>query len=278
MKRWTVLLLGATLFLSGCSRWDWALRFADVYLMSEADRFFDLTTAQEKRLKPEVQAIIAEIRREDFPVFADFLDRINAAVADLPAEGIDRSRLDAWFTESKKHFARLARRFEPAALNLARDAGDEQAAHFETEFKRGTEKLRKKTDTPDKRFEHDFERAERWFKTWLHRPTKEQRLLLEAYVRDNPTPVAEQLAHRERLLADFLAQKGEARLAWIKKFYENPEALRDKAYAEKMATRENKLKDFLVAISKTLSAEQKKKLSENLSDKAAQLRRLATTK
>lgn len=277
MKKFA-LLLGATLILGGCSRWDWALRFADVYLMSEADRFFDLTSAQEKRLKPEVQAIIEDIRREDFPVFADFLDRINAATKEIPPEGMPRAPIDGWFAESKTYFARTLRRFEPAALNLARDAGDEQAAHFEAEFKEGTEKLRKKTDTPEKRFERDHDRAEGWFETWLHRPTKEQRELLEAYVRDNPTPVTEQLAHRERLLTEFLAQKGEARVAWIKKFYENPEAMRDKAYAEKMSAREHKLKDFLVAISKTLSSEQKKKLSENLADKAAQLRRLATTK
>lgn len=279
MKKLAMLLtLGTVMFTTGCSRWDWAIRFADVYLMSEADRLFDLTREQERRLKPEVQTVIKEIRRQDFPVFAEFLQRIATGVESASEEGIKKDQIDAWFLEGKRSLSLVMRRFEPAALDLARDAGDEQAKSFEEEFKRSTDKLRKRTDTEKKLYERDFERAERWFEMWIRRPTKEQQRMLEEYVRGNPSPINEQLQHREKMLADFLAVKGDARIEWIKKFYENPDALREPSYAAKMDTREAKLRDFLFRIGQTMSKEQKEYLTKDLREKAAQLQRLSVVK
>ncbi|MBX2987242.1 MAG: hypothetical protein KF802_05030 [Bdellovibrionaceae bacterium] len=270
MKKFFVLAL--LLLTAACSRLDVGVRFADTYMMYETDRFFDLTSAQDKELKPDVKALVADVRREDFPKIADFLEKVSGS---LKSKNPDRARLDLWFQEARELLRVSIARLEPLALKVADFADEKQEKHFAGTFRKETEKLRDKYSTPEKALRQDRKRVERWLDFFALDLNREQEKGLKEFLSEHPTPVELQTRSREKFLGEFLATPKAERPAWIRRFHQNPDRFRTEESERARLRREEAVKDYLVKLWASLSDKQRGEALKMLDKKIADLRRLS---
>lgn len=272
MGRLLAALLLLVTMTTGCSRLDWAVRFADTYVMLEADRFVDLSKSQRADAKAAFESGLKDVRREVFPAGADFLEEMAKA---LESRGADRASLDKWFERGQSVARTALLKFEKGSLDLALSMSKEQDENFAREFRERLDELRSETSTPEKLFKRDKKRAMKWTDMWVGSITREQEKKLDEFLRAHPTPIELQLKHRERLFAEFRAAAGDARKAWVKKFLTNPESMRAPDYDQALKARETALKAYLMEFWTTMTDTQKKTFFETLRGKAADLRRLS---
>ncbi|MBX3034062.1 MAG: hypothetical protein KF865_09060 [Bdellovibrionaceae bacterium] len=267
-----LLVLALLLMTAACSRLDVGVRFADTYMMYEADRFFDLTSAQDKELKPDVKTLVADVRREDFPKLANFMEKIATS---LKAKNPDRAQMDLWFQEGREMFREALSRLEPLALKVASFADERQERHFAETFRKETDKLRGKYSTPEKALRQDRKRAERWLDFFAVDLNREQEKGLKEFLSAHPTPVNLQTNSREKFLAEFLATPKTARPEWIHRFYRDPDRFRTEDSERARLHREEALKDYLVKLWASLNHKQRGEALKMMGKKIADLRRLA---
>lgn len=270
MKR-ALCLIGLCLLVSSCSRLDWALRWADTYIMWEADGLFDLSSEQKREFRPQVQQALGDVKRTVLPLASDLMDEIEGDLRKSPTEDL----VDAWFRKSRAIAREGLHRFEPVALAFARRATPAQDEYFARKFRQRLEDKRRDVATPEKTLKADLKRMKSWFDFFGVSLNTAQKKSLENFLRANPTPYEIQLRQRERLLADFLKTNGETRQSWIRRFSADPESFRSPEEARILDARESALRGFLRELLKNLDDKQKKDLRQTLKEKAAEIRRLS---
>lgn len=254
---------------------DMAMRFADVYLMHEADRYVDFSPQQSKDLKPEVQNILNKIQKEDFLKFAGFAEEVEES---LRTKGYQREKVDAWLKKAEDQLRVTLERFQPTILRIAKEATPDQEKNFAKEIEKVSQKNLDAIDTTKKSVKTNKKRITKWTDDLIGDFTSQQDSDLEAFATDHPYPVTLQIKNREKLLAEFLKTSGEDRQAWIRRFYSDPEARIIPEYKKARAQWREGLKDYLGKLWLSMDDRQKKNLFENLKKKAAEFRALSAKK
>ena len=107
--------------------------------------------------------------------------------------------------------------------------------------------------------------------------TKGQEQLLNQHLTDTPFPVLAQIKNRNYSLEKF----GEARKStedlksFVRNYYNNKYQYEDPEYRQALHSYQAELEKFIFSLIKSMNEKQKKYLSENLSEKASILERLA---
>lgn len=254
---------------------DMAMRFADVYLMHEADRYVDLTSGQNKELKPEIQNILSHIQKEDFLKLATFAEEIEES---LRTSGYQREKVESWLTKAENQLRATLERFQPTVLRLAKEATSDQEKTFAGEIHKESQKNLDSVDTTKKSVKANKKRITKWTDDLIGGFTTQQDSELEAFATEHPYPVTLQIKNREKLLQEFLKTSGEERQTWIKKFYSEPDARVLPEYKKARDLWREALKDYLGKLWASMDERQKKTLYENLKKKAAEFRGLAAKK
>lgn len=270
MKRAFGLIVLCLLTVS-CSRMDWAFRWADTYVMWEADSFFDLTAEQKKEFKPQVQQALGDVKRSVLPLTAGLMDEIGG---DLAGD-VDEAKMRAWFDKGRLTMRQGLKSFEPVSVAFARRATPAQDEHFASKFRERIEEKREQVATPAKALKADLKRMKGWFDFFGVTMTPEQKSGLEDFLKRNPTPYEAQFKMRERLLGEFLRTRGEERVAWIQRFYAAPEVFRSAEEKKIFETREAALRRYLQELWTGFTEKQKSEFKEAIKEKAAELRKIS---
>lgn len=266
------ILIVLSLFTFGCSRLDFAVRFADFYLMHEADRLFDLNSKQEKDLKPEVQQILTDIRRNDFPKIADLLENVETQ---LRTKGLTPAAEDEWFAGGERIFREVLDRVQPSALRVARESSPAQEANFAKEMKKDSENALDEVATPAKEKKANRKRVLKWTDDLMGSLTSAQDKDLDQFASEHPFPVRLQVKNKDQLLDQFLKVPREKREAWIKKLFAEPEALWLPEYKKARTDWQSAMKGYGKKLWESLGNEQKQALFAGLKRKAGDFRRLS---
>ena len=267
-----LLILGALLCVPACQQFGLAVRFADVYLLHELDHFLDLTAAQNKEVKPEVKRVIKDIREQEFPKAADFLESIAAS---LQTKEPTKSQLAEWLAGAQKIGRSGIQRFEPLALQISKSSSKKQEENFAREFREKTEEMRAKSATPDQAFKTERKRVAKWIDYWLGGLSSAQEDSLNAFLHEHPWPIDLQLKNRDKLLADFLKTTGPAREDWIHQFYTEAEVFWLPEYKTAHGAWSETFQLYLLKLWGSLDPKQKKTMFEAAKKKAAELRKLS---
>jgi hypothetical protein len=169
------------------------------------------------------------------------------------------------------------RKFETASRDFAKTATPDQEKRFIEKFNDSLDSLRTRAKNSEHVLDADLSRMNKWENFLGIRPTREQSRLVEKTLREHPTPAALQVKERERVLADVMSKKGEARQQWLHKFFTDPDSFRSAEALKTYKERDRAMKDMIVKVWGMLSDDQKKDLDRHLQEKADDFRRLSKT-
>lgn len=272
------LFIIALLFLlSGCAvkfiynQLDWLIPW---YL----DDYVSLTLQQETLFESRLQQYLDWHRRQQLPIYADFLEW----VAHSSEDGLNLSELDTIQTRSEKFTVELFARLAPALQVLFEDLDDGQV----TELFRNLEKENKKY------YEHYVERSE---KKQRYKRVKDVRKFIERWtgnLTDEQVELIRNWSWKYQLMGkDFL----HSRQAWQKQFQQVLKRRREHAYLERslqdlfsnrrlgMSEEYNKkyqfneslLKQLYLDLDASLSSEQRSRMIRKLKSYAQDFRELS---
>jgi hypothetical protein len=243
----------------GCSFRRIALRHLDWVVERALDRTFSLGPEQERALGPELEAGLADLRR-------DYLPRLRALILSLRAGGegpLGRARIEAGYDQVSGLYEEFLRREAPGVGRFLSSLGEAQIASLEKDQR---EHNRKRFDEAPggegaSRQRH-AERLAKQVEDWVGGITGEQRLLTSRFSDERFAAEmrlrGETVRSQRELAALLRSRPGAAALAdYFVGTAAAPYPLRAPAWNEEAAPRRSAWVDFLAALDATLSSPQR---------------------
>ncbi|MDR7296835.1 hypothetical protein J2X16_002182 [Pelomonas aquatica] len=194
-----VFSLAVLLALIGCSSLTLAYNQLPLLAGLWADRYLDLDSGQERRLKEKLQAWQAWHRREELPQWLALVRQAQAALED----GVTQDELLALERGARASVERSLQHAAPLAAPLLAELKPEQWQHLQKKMDEKTEEWREKNagrDGPDERAKRYTNNLQRWLGD-LDRPVRRQaRADAEGWHFDLPTMAQARAARQARTL------------------------------------------------------------------------------
>lgn len=274
MKFRTALVALAAALLSSCSAMKLAYTNADTYLIWQADRFFDLTSAEKTELRGKVNHLMAWHRREELPKYAVLADQAGARVArGVSAEDIH------WITDAVTDAMRdtltaAARDTAPLVDRLT----PEQIAHLESRLARENRTFARDFLEPpaEERRDKRFKRTRDTLEDWVGRLNDGQLERVRRYSHGTALNDEARDARRKRLQAEFIqiARNKEAQrrlAAWTAKIFPSDAEAVDPSLRANQA----EYRQMLLDLDRSLTPDQRQKAVARFRDLAEDFRTLA---
>jgi hypothetical protein len=272
LTRSAIFFLLVLLTFSSCSKLSVGVYWADTFALSQLDDYFTFDSAQREKAKEEFRAALLEVRRHDFPSFAETLEGI---AMEVEKNELTAARLEHWSGKVETAVRTAARRFEPLGQRLVAEQAGKGFDRFDREFRDRHEKGAKRLATPEDRLKQARKRTERVISETVGSLTKEQEGWVEELLRENPL-VLEQESRLFTFEQFKAARAGEpARSVFVRKYFYEWDSLQKPDYiSARNAYRKSSLTMMLKVLG-SASAKQKQHLIENFRDRAAEFRKLA---
>lgn len=273
MKKFLLALLCLVGIVS-CTRLDIAVSWADTYIVSQVDDYFDITSTQSKDLKASLKKDIAKVRTEQFMIWAAELRRFEK---DLSEDRLDEQTFHDYFVKTLETSKKIQPYFSDTAVKFISSASPAQLEHFErTLRKKNIENEKKIQDGKKARYE-TRKKYLRWVDMWVDSLTKDQEQLLNQHLTDVPFPALAQIKNRNYTLEKFheARKSPEGLKNFVRNYYNNKYQYADPEYRQALQNYQTELEKFMFSLIKSMNDKQKKHLSENLTEKASSLERLA---
>jgi len=130
-------LLSLIVLVSGCSRLDFAMKWADTFVMASVTDYFDLTSQQDEEARGDFKKALVEVQKQDFPIFSAWLFRFSE---EIEFKKMTDKKMDVYLEEAEKNLRKSLARFEPMAQNLVIDQIPSNFKMFDKEFLRKHDK------------------------------------------------------------------------------------------------------------------------------------------
>lgn len=274
------LLAGLTLFMGGCSaarmayeRLDWVARW-------QVNRYVSLTDAQTASFDAGFAEAWRWHRTEELPLWITELRQLAAAV-DTP---LTAGQIDALITRYGGSGERTLARLAPLACTLGATLGDGQVEELLDSVDDDIDEFREEQIEPpeDAVRKFNLKKLERSLRRNLGALTPAQQAQLRSWNDARPLAAAAGLAYRERwraALADRLAQrKTEAFCPALTRLLIDGDALATDAEKQVFAANSAQWQKLFVELAPTLSAEQRQRLRQRLTETADELAELLPAK
>lgn len=273
MKKFLLALLCLVGIVS-CTRLDIAVSWADTYIASQVDDYFDITSTQSKDLKESLKKDITKVRKEQFPVWAAELRRFEK---DLNEDSLNEEIFHDYFLKTLETSRKIQPYFTDSAVKFISSASPVQLEHFERILRKKNIEDEKKIQDGQKARHETRKKYLRWVDMWMDSLTKGQEQLLNQHLTDTPFPVLAQIKNRNYSLEKFgeAGKSTEDLKSFVRNYYNNKYQYEDPEYRQALHSYQAELEKFIFSLIKSMNEKQKKYLSENLSEKASILERLA---
>jgi hypothetical protein len=275
MKKMTLVLSVGLLILStGCSRLDIAFRWADTYIASKVDDYFDISSKQSKDLKKDIQKDLNSIKVAMLP---NWIDRLQGIQKDVDSAQLNEEQVAIYFTGFMKDVDQITSHFSTTAVDFIATTNPDQIEYFKKSFhKKNQEDLEKAQNVSKLRKEYR-DKYEEWFEMFLGSLTKEQRQLMEDNLEKSPFPAELKAKNKDYVFQKFFEHKGsvEEMKAFVREYYTNPEKYDMPEYRQAFVQYQKDLQKLVTQILTTMTDKQKAALKDSINEKTAQLRSIA---
>lgn len=273
MKK-VILCVALALSFVSCARLDFGLQFFSIYVNSEVDDMFELSNPQKDLFEKKFSAELEKVKRDQFPVYADYLEKIVAAVQSTSLTGEKVSQL---FDEGIEMFMQTPPQWKAATEEVVVTLKTEQFKSFEEYFDEKISKQKNRYKTPKDRQKQQMKSMEKWIDESVEDLTSGQENRLLQHIKSNPKPYELLISSQEHVFNQFKEAFPDPlkRKEFIQKFLTDWRSLQLPEYVKAHELYLAKLKDFVVDLSLNLNDKQKKNLIENLTDRIQQLRKIS---
>lgn len=273
----SLLLLACLIFISGCSRLDVAINWADTVVLSRVEDYYDLSSQQKKAFKKEFKIVFAEVRQQDFPLFAKFLDSISDSVKknDLSIVSIRKH-----FQASREIFIGAMARFEPLIQRMNDEQAQSGFENFDREFLKKYKEDLEELQSTKKEAKKLRKQYYRFIDQTIESLSDLQKKSLDQQLSENPPPKRLQLESRKSLHDNFSLIRSDKtqRKEFLTGFVKNWESLQTAEYLSARKAYQEKLILWVYELSQSLSEKQKQKIIKNLNELSLELIQLSKQK
>lgn len=274
MKKYLLILILFFGFLSGCSRLDLAVRWADTFVMSSVTDYFDLTSEQDARARGDFRTALRDVKKIDFPILASHLEDFALLVEkkEVTDEKVDRF-LDQVDSQVRTSIAR----FETMAQNLLDQQSGGSYEMFDAEFSRKHEKDLKEARDDRAQKKKVNKNIDRFVGETVEFLTEEQQKEVDAWIRTNPPPLQLQLESRKALFDQFKSLRADEkkRRDFIRSYFTNWIALQTPAYQKARMESHQRIRSLFKKVLATITEKQRKNLVENFRFRAKDFRAIS---
>lgn len=266
------LLLFLTIFLcfSACSRIDLAVYFADTYVQSKANTYFDLNSDQSKWLKGALKSDIEKVKKTIFPQLAAEL--LKAADTVSAQRVLETATVQLSYERVRNLFYEGLRLFAPEAVIFSRKLEASQVSVFQSEFDKKMRDIKE-----DESSKKSYKRMKKHFDSWLGSMTSAQKKELEEHVQKNPPLINEKVYNRQLLAHEFVRVFPDlsARGKFVENLFSRYETMREPAYSKLTNEQDKKVIGLVKSILNKMTDSQRETLIDTLRDRANQLIKLS---
>lgn len=273
MKRF-FLIAGSLLLFTSCGRLDFGLKVLSFYVRSEVDDMFELNSPQKELFSRNFSSQLDKIKRQQFPIYADYLEKIAALYQNSEVTGEKTSQL---FDEGTQLFLSASPQWFETVESIVMTLTPEQLRNFEEYFEEHLQKQSERIETPKDRYKKQLKSMNKWIDETIEDLTPNQEDRLEQYVRLNPSPFELAVKSQRHVFNQFKEAfpQTEKRKQFVQTFVSNWKSLQLPEYVKARELYVEKLKDYVIDLSLNLNEKQKKNLIENLQKRAIELRRVS---
>lgn len=235
---------------------------------------FDLSTPQKDLFEKRFSTELEKVKRDQFPIYADYLEKIVATVQSPLLTGEKVSQL---FDEGSEIFLQTPPQWRSAVEEVVVTLKPDQFKSFEEYFNKKIEKQKDKAATAKDREKQQTKAMEKWINETIEDLTRGQEDRLKQYIKANPRPYELGIKSQQYVFNQFKEAfpDPEKRKAFIQKFLTDWKSMQLPEYVKAHELYLEKLKDFVMDLALNLNEKQKKNLVENLNSRIAELRKLS---
>lgn len=269
-----VLILTSSLFITSCTRLDFGLQFFSIYVKSQVDDMFELSSPQKELFAKKFSSQLDKVKQTQFPVYAEYLEKIvDAYEKNLMTAEKSSQLLD----EGSQIFFQTPPIWRSTVEDVVMTLKPDQFKSFEDYFYEKLNKQKDKYSTAKDRNKHQVKSMEKWVDETVESLTRGQEEKLSQYVKSNPKPYELSIKSQEHVYMQFKEAfpDMEKRKVFIKKFLTDWKSLQLPEYVKAHEIYLEKLKDYVMDLSLNLNEKQKKNLIENLNYRIKELRKLS---
>lgn len=270
MNKFLIALSLVFLSSTGCSRLDIAFRWADTYIASKVDDYFDISSKQSQELKNGIQKNLEEVKAQVLP---SWIERLQGIQHDVQDGLINDSRIAFYFTSFLKDIEQINSHFSNTAVEFIASTKPEQIEYFNKAFqKKNQDDLKKSQDLAKSKKEYR-DKYEEWFEMFLGSLTPEQEKMMEENLEKSPFPAELKAKNKNYVMQNFLSHKSspEEMKSFVKDYYMNPDKYDLPEYREAFNRYQTDLQKLVTQIIGVMTPKQKAALKENIDEKTAQL-------
>jgi len=267
------LFCAVFLFLTGCSRLDFAFRWADTYITSKVDDYFDISSQQSKELKNDLKKDLQAFRKEILPSWRDRLKTIQGEID----QGLFNSdRQSFYFNSFAKEFDHINSHFAETATDFITTINNQQIKYFAQALqKKNSEELKKFSDEKKLKTEYRDKYVE-YFEMFIGSLNAEQKQLVEESLTSSPFPAILKIKNKNFVFQEFAAQSDstEKMKNFVQQYFAHPEKYDMPEYRQALEQYQQNLQQLVVKVLGTLTPKQKSALKENIFEKIQQLQKI----
>ncbi|MFM6928295.1 MAG: DUF6279 family lipoprotein [Bdellovibrio sp.] len=270
MNKFSLILCLGLCTLTGCSRLDIAFRWADTYIASKVDDYFDISSKQSKELKSGIQKDLQGLKAQVLP---SWIERLQGIQQEVREGAINDSRVAFYFASFLKDVEQLNSYFATTAVDFIASTNSKQLEHFNRSFqKKNQEDLEKAQDLVKIKKEYR-EKYEEWFEMFLGSLTPEQKKIMDDNLNSSPFPAELKAQNKNFVMQAFLNHKEspDEMKAFVKDYYTHPDKYDLPEYRSAFAKYQADLQKLVAQIIGLMTEKQKESLKENIDEKTAQL-------
>lgn len=257
-----------------CSRLDIAVNWADTYIVSQVDDYFDLSSQQNKDLKASLTNDLRDIRSNQFPKWSKTLRQFEK---EIRANALTEASFAKYYRDTLVVTQQLMPLFSDTAVRFVASVSRDQLEHFERTLRKKNIENEEKIQNREKSRNESRKKYLRWIEMWIESLTKDQEQLLNQHLNNSPFPTEALIKNRTHVLEKFIeASKSPASLQnFVRKYYSDKNQFADPDYLQALTAYQANLEKFSYQLLMSLSEKQKSFLCENLTEKASILEKLA---
>ncbi|WP_413557107.1 DUF6279 family lipoprotein [Bdellovibrio sp. HCB209] len=275
MKKIYLTLVLGVLFICGCSRLDMAYRWADTYIASKVDDYFDISSAQSKALKKDIQKDLGVLKTSLLPQWTERLESIQK---DIESGTLSDSKVAVYFASFFKDVDQINSHFATTAVDFISNTKASQIEYFKKSFNKKNQEDIEKAQNTAKLQKTQREKYADAFEMFLGTLTKEQEQWIAESVEKSPYPSELKAKNKAYIFKEFITHQDS--MDEMKKFVRDYTTQADKfdmpEYRAAYEVYQLNLQKLVSQIMLNLTPKQKLALKSNINDKTAQLRSISS--
>lgn len=272
-----IIVLPFIFILTSCSRLDFAFNWADTFIASKVDDYFNISFQQSRDLKKSLNNDFGKIKNQILPKLISSAKNISH---DIMQNHLTKESVDAAFTSTMDFLQEVPSYFSDTSAVFLKSLNERQFNYFSKAFRK---KLNEDSEKLKNKQEYEKELCEKYYKyfeMFLGDLTADQKSLIQKHISMTSTMAGLKIKNKHWLFEKFMKEKkASGNLTnYVFNLSANSNEFNLPEYQSATSAYYNSLQKLIVDILMSASADQTKKLKVNLDDKINQLEKIVHSK